>query len=181
MMLANWKPNSYTIQYHANGGVGTVAATTATYDSSVLLRENTFTRVGYKQGTYAWNTKPDGTGTSYSSGQLVKNLIEQDGGVLNLYAVWEPEEYTIYTHKNNGTGDKITDANGKFLVSSTYFTSDNYRKKIMLNSSRLKTMYFCHKISSWTDNDFAINPRGYCFYYLLDICFSCSSIIFLTI
>lgn len=187
MMFANWKPNTYTIHYHANGGVGTVAATTATYDSSVLLRANTFTRVGYKQGTYAWNTKPDGTGTNYSSGQLVKNLIEQDGGVLNLYAVWEPEEYTIYTHKDNGTGgdnvfyelydnyffketgigissiivptregytldgyymgfngtgDKITDANGKFLVSSTYFTSDNYIKKIMSNSSRLKNGVF---------------------------------------
>ena len=43
-----WKANKYTISYNKNGGSGTtMSSTTATYDSSVTLSTNTYTRTGY--------------------------------------------------------------------------------------------------------------------------------------
>lgn len=61
-MYANWQANEYTVAYNANGGSGTVAASSFTYDQNQALRENVFTRTGYKlKDGEEWNTKPDGT------------------------------------------------------------------------------------------------------------------------
>ena len=42
-----------------------------------------------------WNTKDDGTGTSYQAGQSVKNLTTQPNGIVTLYAMWK-QMYTVY-------------------------------------------------------------------------------------
>lgn len=105
VMTANWKPNTYSIKYDANGGKGTVASTSLTYDVTGNIRNNTFTRTGYKLVEGAeWNTKADGTGTSYSSNQAVTNLTSTNGATITLYAQWEPCEYKITTFKDGGTG-----------------------------------------------------------------------------
>ena len=57
-----------------------------TYNTSKALTSNAFTLPGY---TFAgWNTKADGTGTSYSNGASVKNLTSTCSGTFNLYAQW---------------------------------------------------------------------------------------------
>lgn len=105
LMSANWKQNTYTINYHANGGAGSVTPTNAVYDVDVALRANTFTKQGYALVPgKEWNTKPDGTGQSYTSEQVVRNLVKEHGGVINLYANWTAKEYTILTDKAEGTG-----------------------------------------------------------------------------
>ena len=104
-MYANWLPNHYTISYHANGGAGTLPASNFIYDTDGTLRNNTFSREGYHLKVGAeWNTKADGTGTSYSSGQAVKNLTAEDGKKITLYANWEADVYEITTDKQGGTG-----------------------------------------------------------------------------
>lgn len=91
---ANWQPNTIKINYNANGGKGTISSTETVYDKETYLSKNTFTRTGHKLKTGAeWNTKKDGTGTSYSSGQLATNMIT--GGEITLYANWEPCVYKI--------------------------------------------------------------------------------------
>ena len=104
-VYANWQPNAYTISYDANGSVGTLPISSCIYDSDVTLRNNTFYRVGYHLKVGAeWNTKADGTGRSYSSGQIVKNLTSEKDKMITLYANWEADVYKITTDKQGGAG-----------------------------------------------------------------------------
>ena len=84
---AYYKANQYTIQFNANGGLGTMSNQSYAYGVSQALTANAFTRTGY---TFAgWNTKADGTGTSYTDEQSVSNLSSTDGATITLYAQWE--------------------------------------------------------------------------------------------
>ena len=95
--IARFKANQYTIQFNANGGSGTMSNQSYAYGVSKALTANAFTKTGY---TFAgWNTKADGTGTSYTDTQNVSNLSSTDGGSVTLYAQWELATYNI-TYNN---------------------------------------------------------------------------------
>ena len=102
-MKPGWDPNTYTIKYNANGGSGSMSNTSATYDSSVTLRANSFTRSGY---TFSgWATSSSGS-KAYNDKASVKNLTATNGGTVNLYAVWTKAAdptYTITLDPNGGT------------------------------------------------------------------------------
>ena len=42
-----------------------------------------------------WNTKQDGTGTSYKLNDKVLNLLSEEGADLELYAIWKANTYAI--------------------------------------------------------------------------------------
>lgn len=108
-LYAQWKANSYTLVYHTNNsdgeGSGSAGDQTAedslTYDQAATLRgDGTFTRPGWH--FLGWNTKADGTGTSYTAGQKITkqdvNTLVGDlpaGGKVNLYAQWEKLNATL--------------------------------------------------------------------------------------
>lgn len=73
-----------------------------TYDVAKNLTANGFTKTGYLFSS--WNTKSDGTGTSYTNKQSVKNLTTVNGGVINLYAQWKPITYTVKFDGNGADG-----------------------------------------------------------------------------
>lgn len=106
-LYALWTANTYTIAYNANSGSGTMSSSSHTYDTVANLTTNTFTKAGYEFA--GWNTKADGTGTSYTDGQSVKNLTSTNGGNITLYAQWEPKGllrvganiYIPFVYKNN--------------------------------------------------------------------------------
>lgn len=101
-LYVNWKPNTYTVVFNANGGSGTMANESFTYGSAKALTSNSFTRTGY---TFAgWNTNSSGTGTNYSNGQSVSNLTTTNGGTVYLYAKWTPISYTVKFDANGGSG-----------------------------------------------------------------------------
>ena len=85
-LYVQWTANKYTVTYNANGGTGTMANQELTYDKSATLNANTFKRTGYRFN--GWNTKADGTGTSYADKASVKNLTANSGGTVILYAKW---------------------------------------------------------------------------------------------
>ena len=85
-LYAQWTANKYTVTYNANGGTGTMANQELTYDKAAALNANTFKRTGYRFN--GWNTKADGTGTSYADKASVKNLTANSGGTVTLYAKW---------------------------------------------------------------------------------------------
>ena len=103
---ANFSPISYSIQFNANGGEGTMSPQKFTYGTAQNLTANSFTRTGY---TFAgWNTKADGTGTSYTDKLSVNNLTATNGATLTLYAQWEAKTITITWNLNDGSGNTTT-------------------------------------------------------------------------
>lgn len=98
----------YKITFDANGGEGTMTAQEITEgDTTTALTTNSFTKTGY---TFSgWNTKADGTGTSYENGTTSKPTTS-----TTLYAQWTPNTYTISF--NGGTGASGSTAN----VTATY-------------------------------------------------------------
>lgn len=91
-------PVSFTVTYHANG------ATSGNVSKNVntpKLANNNYVREGYK--FIGWNTKADGTGTSYSAGQDISSILTE-GGSLTLYAQWQALTYTVKFDANGGEG-----------------------------------------------------------------------------
>lgn len=85
-LVAKWTPNTYTIKYKGGRGVGKMPSTTnCIYDQVVVLPICTMSKTGK---TFAgWNTKKNGTGTSYSDGAKVISLKKK--GTIYLYAQWK--------------------------------------------------------------------------------------------
>jgi len=103
----NWKANTYTIKYDGNGKTGgSTANSTHTYDVTESLTANGFTKTGYS--FIGWNTKADGSGTSYTDKDSVKNLTSKNGGTVTLYAVWEK-----VAGSDDGTGTNPGDGSDK--------------------------------------------------------------------
>lgn len=84
--------NRYTITFNANGGSGSMVAQTVVGVNNLLayanIANNTFTHntVGYYFS--GWNTKADGSGITYTNGQLISVTSN-----ITLYAQWS----NIYT------------------------------------------------------------------------------------
>ena len=72
----------YSIKYNANGGTNAPSAQTKYYKSDLTISSAKPTRNGYN--FINWNTKADGSGTSYSAGSTYKNDSD-----ITLYAQWE--------------------------------------------------------------------------------------------
>lgn len=105
-LYAHWTANTYTIEYNANGGTGTTSSQTHTYNTAKNLTSNAFVRTGY---TFTgWNTKPNGSGNSYTDGQSVKNLSSVSGATVTLYAQWE-ENILFINYKSNYATYAIVD------------------------------------------------------------------------
>ena len=97
---AEWTANTYTVKFDANGGSDKPYSQAFTYDVEQALTANTFTRDGY---TFAgWATSADGEKV-YTNGQSVKNLANEAGKEVTLYAVWTIVPYTITYELNGGT------------------------------------------------------------------------------
>ena len=80
------------LKYDANGGSGDMTDKNVEdeYNSLHVVEENLYTKEGYifKE----WNTKEDGTGTSYNPG----DNINLDKDEIVLYAIWiNPDELTV--------------------------------------------------------------------------------------
>lgn len=97
-LYAKWTANSYSIMFDNNTGLGSMENQKMTYDTETKISKNVFTKVGYT--FVGWNTKADGTGTSYSNEESVKNLSSGDS--ITLYAQWKkvPEKDKAYTVPN---------------------------------------------------------------------------------
>ena len=82
-----YRPAVYKIRFDANGGTGTMAEQSHTYDRRQALTASAFTREGYR--FTGWNTRGDGKGKAFTDKQTVTNLLTHDGAVGVLYAQWK--------------------------------------------------------------------------------------------
>ena len=99
---AVWTANDYVISYNKNNtsAKGTMANTDAKYAEDVTISANAYTLVGYSFA--GWNTKADGTGTTYQANAEVKNLASS--GICELFAIWTPNKYNVTFNANGGNG-----------------------------------------------------------------------------
>lgn len=91
-LTAQWQANAYQLKFDANGGGGTMANQTMTYGQSAAISRCTFTRTGYTFD--GWAKSADGART-YSDEASVKNLTDENGKVITLYARWKANTYTV--------------------------------------------------------------------------------------
>ena len=106
-LYAQWTAWKHTVHYSANGGDQSSVPTdqTKTFDQAMILSDKKPTRHGYN--FVRWNTKADGTGTSYE----VKGNYnhDQNGGTVTLYAIWTPWVHTVHYDANGGDQSSVPD------------------------------------------------------------------------
>lgn len=97
-LVAQWSPSPYTISYNSNkpskassSVTGSTGQTDLVYDQTGNLAYNGFSITGWS--FVNWNTKADGSGTTYQAGQQIQNM--NDGQNTTLYAQWRPNVYTL--------------------------------------------------------------------------------------
>lgn len=103
-LYAVWAYSQYTVEFDKNkpGNAshdveGEMKDQVIEYnESAVTLRDNKYTLAGWEFN--GWNTKPDGTGDSYSDQLEIKDITQE---TITLYAQWEPKVYTV-TFKDDG-------------------------------------------------------------------------------
>lgn len=107
-LYAQWDPNPYTVTYNANGGSGAPGWQIKYYGIDLVLTTDVPVRTGYV--FKSWNTKADGSGTTYNPSQKYTA-----NSALTLYAIWEPlNKITIYDDNGNAHTGRlyIYDDNG---------------------------------------------------------------------
>ncbi len=118
-LYAQWTAVTYAIKYNANGGSGAPASQTKTYDVPLTLRTTIPTRTGYK--FVKWNTKADGSGTSYAAGA---SYTANAGATL--YAQWEVDNICcVKTPSGWKYGIAYIKVNGKWVQGEHVYAKAN--------------------------------------------------------
>lgn len=142
-LKAKWTPNTYIVNYDANGGSGaTISSSDYVYDVEKDLSKNTYYRTGYD--FIGWSTEADAKTPTYVDGELVKNLTNELNGTVTLYAVWKAHSYTVVYDKNGGSGS----------TDPSEFTYDNETKLNPSGFSRSSYTFL-----GWSQDSAAIVPE----------------------
>lgn len=82
--------------------------TTKTFDTAMTISSTKPERYGFD--FVEWNTKADGTGTSYKAGSNYDH--DQNSGTVTLYAIWKEWNYKVTYNKNVETTSSSQTVNG---------------------------------------------------------------------
>lgn len=155
IILSHAEFKELILAFNANGGTGTMPNQTIVYGTATNLSANTFTKTGY---TFTgWNTKADGSGTSYTDGQSILITKEDTPKLETLYAQWTENQYKItydynvnnYTYQNDSFIDtnytinwdedfeidsvvNIPTLGQRYLIAGNFYTTSSTSKDISL-------------------------------------------------
>ena len=115
-LYAIWRNNKYYVKYNGNvegqgvGGncqssdpvTGSMSNSTHYYNISSNLTDNGYSRKGYT--FIGWATDSDETSERYTNQASISTLSSTDGGVVDLFAIWQRNTYTITFNANGGSG-----------------------------------------------------------------------------
>ena len=93
---AYWSADTCLVTFMPNGGTGTMNPVSVKYQDTFRIPECTYLREGFEFQN--WNTKANGTGTTYEVGQTI--IVNED---MKLYAQWS-YRYTLTYDANGGKG-----------------------------------------------------------------------------
>ena len=119
-LYAQWQANEYNVIYKSNRPSatnfeikGSMDNSIHVYDVNSFLRVNTYILEGYN--FIGWNTKMDGSGTSYSNSAEIKTLVPS--GAIELYAQWQAKTFVI-EYKQNQPSNASNNVTGETANSS---------------------------------------------------------------
>ncbi len=128
--ICEYESTSYTINFDKNSAeaTGTMQAQKVEAGKTVLLSENQFQRVGYNFA--GWNTKADGTGTTYQDRAGVSEAIFGNETSITLYAQWKEISRTSTPYANIASGSQVKEGTELILLcedksAEIYYTTDN--------------------------------------------------------
>lgn len=141
-LYAKWEAITYTVVFKPNGGDDFIfePSQTFTYDVPQNLKENVFTREGYAFN--GWTINADGSGTSYTDKQEVKNLASTQGTEVTLYAQWKKIESKI-----EDVGLTFDLSNSVILINNE-IGLENYRKIVNEEIKSLSVPYIDNTYST---------------------------------
>lgn len=117
-LYAQWV-KEFTVKYLANGGSGAIIKPeTYITGEEVTIAANTFTKTGADFDS--WNTKADGSGTTYKAGD--KYTFKETDSDLTLYAQWT---YTVTFDPNGGNGYIVEGNKDKAFEKQDYDIPEN--------------------------------------------------------
>ena len=134
-LTAKWEAIQYTVNFNANGGEGSLASQTFTYDVAKELTNNNSSihRTGYT--FLGWATEKGSNSVAYSDGASVINLASTNDKTVELFAVWQINTYTLtfeLTLPKEATTDVVSDRMDQ-LVKLTL--NDDIRKDVTLGGN----------------------------------------------
>ncbi|MCR4676460.1 MAG: InlB B-repeat-containing protein [Sphaerochaetaceae bacterium] len=131
-LYAKWTGITYTVVFNANGGTGTMANQSFTYDTAQNLTANSYSRTGYKFA--GWSTTVNGA-VNYADETSVSNLTSTADGSITLFACWAPSNSTKYIVKHYT--ENLTDSSytlnsslEKYGETASTLTLDNLKETI---------------------------------------------------
>ena len=113
------------VTYHPNGGVGTINEVKVICNGIHVVKDQGYYRTGYD--FVGWNTMPDGSGKSYSNGDVICLLPCHS---ITLYAQWKlkeepkPPVWVYITYYPNGGTGSITQRNEYYGANHTVLRPD---------------------------------------------------------
>ncbi|MBQ7499573.1 MAG: InlB B-repeat-containing protein, partial [Clostridia bacterium] len=157
LIHVNVDANKYTVSYNANGGTGAPSSQTKYYGTDLTLSSSrpsksytvTFNANGGTSSVTTktancmfnnWNTKSDGTGTTYSPGAAYTA-----NAALALYAIWS----------NPTVGTLPTPTRSGYTFDGWYTTSNGGNKIYTSTTVSSNITYYAH----WTPSDTTL-PSG---------------------
>lgn len=156
---AQWTANQYSVVYNKNKPAnassnvgGTMNDTVVNYDQTFNLAQNAYTLTGWE--FTGWNTKSDGTGTSYTNGQQVSNLTTVNNGKYNLYAQWKQLSYYVNIYPNTPSDSTSTIKNEG--PTGYTWSGDHYTKEFIYDDTPLDSPDKIFSLTGWT-----IDTSGY--------------------
>ena len=129
---AQWSDYYYNINYNSNGGgQATKTQKIDRNEAKAELMDDIFARTHYE--LTGWNTKPDGTGTSYPLGSTVNHLTTANTSTVTLYAQWRLLTHTVKFDGNGATSGQMADQ----------FIDEGDSQELRANAFKRKGYYFC--------------------------------------
>ena len=119
---------TYTVIFNSNGGTGNMQSQDFIVGNAQNLSTNSFEKNGFE--FLGWNTDQNATTATYTNGVVINNensLSETNGAVVNLYAIWNIESYTI-TYEGLEGATLTTENPTSYTIETEDFTLNNPTK-----------------------------------------------------
>ncbi len=102
-LCARWEANTYTVRMHHNDDTGAYTDKVFTYDEESVIADTLPQLEGFIQ--LGWASDENARAEEYAKAQTVKNLTGEQGALIELYAIWVRERFTIqfYSWNENKT------------------------------------------------------------------------------